>query len=170
MEFSEVMQNLTIGIAGGIFSSIIVSVVFYVLNEYQKELDLAKNMTYQLYEVVALEMIKDIKINNKMNYKQRLKDTFIKTADNFDKFEPWKFKFEIKDVMCSVYNILTDGKYALSEWDDEIFSEVAKKIRANLDKLEQCERKFAKGFIKRIFTNRIIIIMGIMFGAMVVIA
>ena len=43
MEFSEVMQNLTIGIAGGgIFSSIIVSVVFYVLNEYQKELDLAK--------------------------------------------------------------------------------------------------------------------------------
>ena len=166
MEFSEVMQNLTIGIAGGIFSSIIVSVVFYVLNEYQKELDLAKNMTYQLYEVVALEMIKDIKINNK----QRSKDTFIKTADNFYKFEPWKFKFEIKDVMCSVYNILTDGKYALSEWDDEIFSEVAKKIRANLDKLEQCERKFAKGFIKRIFTNRIIIIMGIMFGAMVVIA
>ena len=136
----------------------------------KKSLIWQKNMTYQLYEVVALEMIKDIKINNKMNYKQRSKDTFIKTADNFDKFEPWKFKFEIKDVMCSVYHILTDGKYALSEWDDEIFSEVAKKIRANLDKLEQCERKFAKGFIKRIFTNRIIIIMGIMFGVMVVIA
>ena len=38
MNFSDVMQNLAIGIVGGIFSSIIVSVVFYVLSEYQKEI------------------------------------------------------------------------------------------------------------------------------------
>ena len=49
MSFSEVIQNLAIGIAGGIFSGIIVSVVFYLLSQYQNELDLAKKMIYPFY-------------------------------------------------------------------------------------------------------------------------
>ena len=49
MNFSEVMQNLAVGIAGGIFSSVIVSVVFYVLNEYQNELNKAKNMNLSFW-------------------------------------------------------------------------------------------------------------------------
>lgn len=55
MSFSEVIQNLAIGIAGGIFSGIIVSVVFYLLSQYQNELDLAKKMIYPFYEMTIYD-------------------------------------------------------------------------------------------------------------------
>lgn len=63
MNFSEVMQNLAVGIAGGIFSSVIVSVVFYVLNEYQNELNKAKNMIYPLYGILVMDITSGVSKN-----------------------------------------------------------------------------------------------------------
>lgn len=170
MNFNNVMQNLAVGIAGGIFSSIIVSVVFYILNEFQNELNLAKDMTHQLYGVIALEMTKYVKASKEFDRKKTAKSFYIETANNFARFEPWKFRYEIKEIMCEFNEILTDGKYALCEWDDEIFSEVSKRIRTNLDKLEQCEKKFAFGFLKRVFRNKIVFASEVVFIAIVFIA
>lgn len=61
MGFYKIMQNLVVGIAGSIFSSVIVSVVFYVLNEYQNELNKAKDMVYSLYGVVAMNLTEEQK-------------------------------------------------------------------------------------------------------------
>ena len=170
MSFSAVMQNLAIGIAGGIFSSIIVSVVFYLLNEYQNELNMAKDMMYPLYGLVALILTESKKISKELKREEVAKEYFFDASDNFEKFEPWKFKYELKDIMCDAYEILIDGKYLLCEWDDEIMHEVSKKIQHDLHGLEQCERNFAKGFLKRVFKNKIIITAEIVFAGLVMIA
>lgn len=170
MSFYDVMQNLAVGIAGGIYSSIIVSVVFYLLNEYQNELNAAINMTYPLQGVVVMGLTKNVKTSKKFKRNKIAKKYFIEAVDNFDKFEPWKFKYEIKEIMCDIYEILTDGKYYFGKWDDDIIEEVSEKIENNLDKLEQCEKDFAKGFIKRVFRNKIIQTMGLFFVMIVLIA
>ena len=191
MNFSDVMQNLIIGIVGGIFSSIIVSVVFYILNEYEKELATAKKMTYELQYVVLFWSTKEqmkknvtdssqdnitngIKNDKELNSKNLLiknsKKHFLEAVNEFSEFESWRFKFEIKGLMDEVYEILIKGRYCREEWNDKILSEVGPKIKENLDKLEECEKHFARGFIKRIFSNRIIITMGIVLVALILIA
>lgn len=191
MNFSDVMQNLIIGIVGGIFSSIIVSVVFYILNEYEKELATAKKMTYELQYVVLFWGTKEqmkknvtdssqdnitngIKNDKELNSKNLLiknsKKHFLEAVNEFSEFESWRFKFEIKGLMDEVYEILIKGRYCREEWNDKILSEVGPKIKENLDKLEECEKHFARGFIKRIFSNRIIITMGIVLVALILIA
>lgn len=191
MGFSDVMQNLVIGIVGGIFSSIIVSVVFYILSEYEKELATAKEMTYELQYVVLFwgtkeQMKKNVADSSQDNITNGIKDDkelnsknlliksseehFLEATNKFSKFESWRFKFEIKGLMDEVYEILIMGRYCHEEWNDDILSEVAPKIKKNLDKLEECEKHFARGFVERIFLNKVIITMGIVLVALIVIA
>ena len=42
MNACEVIQNLAIGVVSGIFSGVIVSMVFYILGNYQNEIEDAK--------------------------------------------------------------------------------------------------------------------------------
>lgn len=132
MSFYDVMQNLAVGIAGGIYSSIIVSVVFYLLNEYQNELNMAINMTYPLQGVVVMELTKNVKTSKKFKRNKAAKKYFIEAYNNFEKFEPWRFKYELKEIMCDIYKILTDGKYYYGKWDDDTMTEVSKKNRRKL--------------------------------------
>ena len=115
-------------------------------------------------------MSKNVKTSKKFKRKKVAKRYFLEASNNFEKFEPWKFKYELKEIMCEIYDILTDGKYYLSKWDDDTLAEVSKKIEINLDKLEQCEKNFARGLLKRVFRNKIIITAGIGFFAIVIIA
>ena len=55
MNAYEVIQNLAIGVVSGIFSGVIVSMVFYILGNYQNEIEDAKRILMPLYEVVVLE-------------------------------------------------------------------------------------------------------------------
>lgn len=191
MDFSEVMQNLVIGIIGGVFSGVIVSIVFYILNEYEKELATAKEMIYELQYIVSFwgvyeqvkknaadssqgSIAKDINANKKAkdknSFAKKSQKCFVKAVDKFEKFEPWRFKFEIKEILNNVYDILIMGRYCFKEWDNEILSEVGPKIKEELDKLTECEKHFARGFLKRIFLNKIIITMGIVLAALIVMA
>ena len=163
MDFSDVMQNLAVGIAGGIFSSIIVSAVFYVLNEYQNELAKAKDMIYPLYGIVAISMIegmsKDIKeIEIARGY-------FGEVTTNFSKFEPWQFHYELKSAMCKINDTICDGKYygKKATLSKRALQDFSKEIEKYLSIIEACERNFVKGFMKRVFKNRVIITCGIIF-------
>ena len=42
MNAYEVIQNLAIGVVSGIFSGVIVSMVFYILGNYQNEIKMQK--------------------------------------------------------------------------------------------------------------------------------
>ena len=170
MSFSDVMQNLAVGIAGGIFSSIIVSVVFYVLNEYQNEINKAKDMIYPLYGIIVLDMTDGVPKDFKTIDVAR--ECFGEVTNNFSRFEPWQFKYELKEAMCKINEIICDGKYygkngALSK---KALHEFSKEIEDQIDKIEDCEKNFPSGFLKRVFRNKIIIATGIVFFAIVIIA
>lgn len=170
MEFSDVMDNLAIGIAGGIYSSIIVSVVFYVLNEYQNELNKAKDMIYPLYGIIVLSMTEDVSKDFKTIDIAR--EYFGEVTNNFSKFEPWQFKYELKEAMCSINNIICDGKYygKKATLSKKMLHEFANEIEKQLDKIEVCEKNFTKGFLKRVFKNKVIIATGIVFIVIVIIS
>lgn len=170
MSFPDVMQNLAIGIAGGIFSSIIVSVVFYLLNEYQNELNKAKDMIYPLYGIVVLDMTDGVPKDFKTIDIAR--EYFGEVTNNFSRFEPWQFKCELKETMCKINEIICDGKYygenaTLSE---NALQDFSKEIEIQLDKIEDYERNFVKGFLKRVFRNKIIITTEIIFIAIIIVA
>jgi Na+-transporting NADH:ubiquinone oxidoreductase subunit NqrC len=164
MNFSDVMQNLAIGIVGGIFSSIIVSVVFYVLSEYQKEINTAKKMTNNLRGIVVQEKIKNDYHSKYFDRYELAERYFKKSVDDFEKFDPKIFKYEIRKAMCNIYyEMLTDGKYYNCKWDDKLISDTSALVEKNLDIIENCEKNFAKGFLKRVFTNRVVIVAGLIF-------
>ena len=163
MSFSEVMQNLAVGIAGGIFSSIVVSVVFYILSAYQREIDAARKMTHNLIGIVILEKIKNTNRSEDFNRYELAEKYFQKAVDDFEKFDPKMFKYEIKQAMCHIYEMLTDGKYYECEWDDKIIYDTSTIVEENLNTIDSCEKNFANGFLKRVFTNKVIIVTGIIF-------
>lgn len=170
MSFSDVMENLAIGITGGIFSSIIVSAVFYVLNEYQNELNKAKDMVYPLYGIIVISTTKSVSRNfEPIDIARKYLN---EATENFSKFEPWQFKYELKDAMCTINEIIRDGKYYGKEntLSEKALHGFSKEIEIQLNKIEDCERNFAKVFFKRVFRNKVIITTGIIFIAILLIA
>lgn len=180
MSFSEVIQNLAIGIAGGIFSGIIVSVVFYLLSQYQNELDLAKKMIYPFYEITiydnkeTTEMLKKKEEENDLpkNFRSnRIKHAMNEVEMNFSTFEPWKFNYELKETMLEINQTIQDGKYyGKEEFNKEKLSEFMEIINAQLSKIQKFEKEFLKYFFKRLIKNKIIIATGIIFISIVIIA
>lgn len=90
----------------------------------------------------------------------------------FSRFEPWQFKYELKEVMWKINDILCDGKYydEVAMLKETMLCEFSKEIEKKLDKIETFEKEFAKEFLKRVFKNKIIIITEIVFLAIVMIA
>ena len=170
MSFSGIMENLVTGIIGGIFSSIIVSVVFYVLNEYQNELNKAKNMVYPLYGIIVISATKSVSGNfDSIDIARKYLD---EATEKFSRFEPWQFKYELKDAMCTINEIIRDGKYygANNALSEEMLHEFSEEIKMQLNKIENCERNFMILFLKRVIRNKAIIVAEITFIAMILIA
>ena len=94
MDFIDVMANILIGISSGIFSSVIVSVCFYIITLEQNHLDEAKRMAYPLYSMHALTLIPSdfIKNNKKINIGKSLKHDLDDINMNFSQYEPWRYK------------------------------------------------------------------------------
>ena len=142
MDFIDVVQNMALGIAGGIYSSIIVSVAFYLLGELQKELELSKKMVSPLYGVLNMARIIDRPNSQKIDCIDTAQGYFETAFIEFATYDPGNFKYEIRDAMNSINEILESGEYGLQEWNKEILLEVAGKIEPQLRLLEQCEVHF----------------------------
>ena len=153
MDFTTTMQNLALGIASGIFSSIIVSVVFYILNEFQTELNKANDMVYPLYGVIVSE--KAYRITTNIIELDFVNSYFEEAVENFIRFEPWKFKDNLQTAMCQINTLITDGKYVDTDMNlrEDTISEFSQKISLQLDIIQLCEKNFAQELIKRIFKN-----------------
>lgn len=170
MNFTEMAQNMVIGIVGGIYSSVIVSVAFFMLSEFQKELDSAKQMTSTLYELVSLGKIFASCKGKKDSDIMDAKRSYDSAINVFKEYEPWKFKHSMHQAMRDIYEVLTDGKYALSVWDESILSEVSKRIEEDLNVLEENEKHFGKNLAIRILGNRIILVMALVLIAAIIAA
>ncbi|MBH1942530.1 hypothetical protein I5677_16680 [Mobilitalea sibirica] len=154
MDFKQIIDNLAVGIGSGIFASIIVTVVFYIFNDFQKEIEKAKDMTYPLWGLIALNLTKDVSKN--FEVKDVANKYFSDANINFERFEPWKFKYELHVIMVNIYELLIDGKSynAIESGKTDQLSDL---FIQELNKLDNCDRYFVKGFFKRIIKNKIII-------------
>lgn len=173
MNFYDVMQNLAIGIVSGIFSSVIVSVVFYVLNEFQKELEKAKDMTHPIYGIIIAGMMDEQKYT--VSSDETAEIYLSEITSNFAQFEPWQFKGILKEAMCKISYIISDGKYYTYEEGEirvykEMIQELSNDLKKQLDIIEECEKNFAKHFIVRVLKNRVMIVMAILFVAVIIVA
>ena len=66
-------------------------------------------MIYPLYGIIVLSMTDDVSKDFKTIDIAR--EYFGEVTNNFSKFEPWQFKYELKEAMCGINNIVCDGKY-----------------------------------------------------------
>lgn len=169
MSFSDVMQNLAVGIIGGIFSSIIVSVVFYLLNEFQTEIDRANDMIYPLYGLISFEKLGKFEMNLDFDPIETYRD---EAENNFSNFEPWRFKGGLHNAMCEINNIISDGKYYKKDMklNPEMISEFSKDIEVQLELIQKCEKNFALEFLRRVFKNKIIIATIFVFMVIILVA
>ena len=93
MDFIDVMANILIGISSGVFSSVIVSVCFYVITLEQSHLDEAKRMSYPLYSMLAYSLIPNMTQNSdRINIGEGLQNDLDEINDNFSQYEPWRYK------------------------------------------------------------------------------
>lgn len=168
MSFSDITQNLAIGIAGGIFSSIIVSVVFYILTEFKDELRQAIDMTLPLYRIAVANKTKEIR--GKIAYKALVIDSFEKMEENFENFQPWRFRYELKTTLVNINGILQNEYMNITKWNEEEVSDVCKDLEICLNELEHYEKNFYKFFIKRVFNNGIILYSIVIFMCLIIIA
>lgn len=170
MNFQAVMQNLAIGIASGIFSSIIVSVVFYLLNEFQTELDKANDMVYPLYGIIVFG--KAVVSTEKLEEIDALDGYFDEAINNFLRFEPWRFRYGLHESMCKINEIIMDGKYSDEEMNlyPEMIKAFSDKIETQLEVIQNCEKNFSKELLKRIFKNKIIIVTLFIFVSIILVA
>ena len=109
MDVYSVIQNLAIGITSGIFSGVIVSVVFYILGNYQNEIDDAKNTIMPLYEVITLDKVREkCGLEDISEYLAVIRANVDTVALNLN---PSKYNYQLRQIMFGISEIISDGKY-----------------------------------------------------------
>ena len=172
MKVYEVIQNLAIGVVSGIFSGVIVSLAFYILGDYQNEIENAKRILMPLYEVMILEKAipKDEMKNNK-EFIQIIRKDIDEVALNLN---PGIYKYGLRTIMFDLNEIITNGQYYKRDGKELILDEnklhdFVIAMQPKLDSLTQYEHNFKKGFTERIVKNKFMLIMGCIAITMVVI-
>ena len=162
MNVCEVIQNLTIGVVSGIFSGVMVSLVFYILGEYQNELENAKEIIKPLNEVIILEKIisKDVVKSNE-EIMQIIRADIDEVAMNLN---PSIYKYSLRPIMFGISEIITNGQYYKREGRELIFDEsklhdFSLTMKSKLDSLARYENNFRRGFTERIIKNKYMMIM-----------
>ena len=156
MEFNEIMVNILIGIASGAFSSVIVSVIFFIITNEQSDKVEAKNMAYPLYLIFLLSSDTITPNNsNDINIKEGLKNAFNDLSDNFSRYEPWRYKGKLNKVMVEIYEFVMEG-YQYKGIESKDIKDVNTKIKHLINIIEDYERNFAKYCFQNIINNIVI--------------
>lgn len=170
MEFFTNMVNLLIGIAGGIFSSIIVSRIFLIVTAYQEQLRSNRTRFEPFYGImIFLQLVQkgktpiDIKQANEFIAKY-LEDALFKFKD----FLPWDYKFELWKVLCRA------SEYASSNFSIDLENKkevetAIEEIQGIIKDFEKCENTYSKGCMKRILHDKVLrILCGVLIGLIVI--
>ena len=160
MNFTATMQNLAIGIIGGIYSSIVVSVIFYILTELQNELIKAKDKIHPFYSLAITYRIKEI---GGWDYKNYARENCEKAIDIFSRYDPKEFRYEVAEAMNYANEVLQNPDYFKDVWDDQTVELCGKDAEECIKRIENCEKKFRKMFVRRVVRNKILITMTIIF-------
>lgn len=178
MSFLEIMECILIGVITGLVTSGVTSVIVYHITEYQKELESARRMvddTYQLQNMLMLraQYENENSIKPTVNIRraitsEQLKDFAIKAGYGFSIFEPWKYKQPLRDALIKINEILSDNE-TYEAIDKGNISNIILKLEEALEQYDNCDRNMIKDFIKEILKNWVIRISRIALIAIIII-
>lgn len=173
MDVYSVIQNLAIGITSGIFSGVIVSVVFYILGNYQNEIDDAQNTIMPLYEVITLDKVREkCGLEDISEYLAVIRANVDTVALNLN---PSKYNYQLRQIMFDISEIISDGKFFERNGRELVFNEkmlheFAVEVESQLKLLRECEGNFGRGLTERIIKNKAIWFTGAIAIIIIVIA
>ena len=168
MDVYSVIQNLAIGIASGIFSGVIVSVVFYILGNYQNEIDDAKNTIMPLYEVITLDKVREkCGLEDISEYLAVIRANVDTVALNLN---PSKYNYQLRQIMFDISEIISDQTARSGLFNEKMLHEFAVEVESQLKLLRECEGNFGRGLTERIIKNKAIWFTGAIAIIIIVIA
>lgn len=96
-----------------------------------------------------------------------LNDYWNQLTSYFTNYEPWQYKFKLRKVLIEVYDVITDGKYMIRN-SPEDFAEITERLEKCISMFEECERNYKNGILIRVFTNKLIQTLLIVFISMII--
>lgn len=149
----DFLENILIGIISGSISSVIVSIVFFIITNEQEDKRIAKKMIYPLHEILALtEVFKQYNDTYKDEY---IQNAFKSLGENFSAFEPWTFSAELKGILNQV-NDFASTRYGYTPILIEDLPHIHDETVRLISLFDSYERKFGNSCFKRIIKNRIL--------------
>jgi Cu/Ag efflux pump CusA len=157
MDLVNAMQNLAIGIIGGIFSSVIVSVVTYILDDIRNEFQKARIMLNPLLSIEFAERTKNV---GTWDYVEYARNGFEEAKRNFVGYDELQFKTELRDTMKRANEILNKKSYS-EEWNKATVDDCYNEIKEIVEDFKEREKQFTKIILERMGKNKILIVMSI---------
>ncbi len=168
MEFYEIMINLSIGITGGIFSSIIVSRIFLIHSSHSEQLARVQEHfenTYRLSGTLLFYMYAFQKDENNFDDDtiNRFNDALLKDIHEVSKQECEKFRYMIfDDLEIELYKIavnlndLMEGTLSLNKVDISIVRKLHKDLFDIQDRFKKYKITNNKHFVTKIKKDKIL--------------
>lgn len=157
MDLVNAMQNLAIGIIGGIFSSVIVSVVTYILDDIRNEFQKARIMLNPLLSIEFAERTKNV---GTWDYVEYARNGFEEAKRNFVGYDELQFKTELRDTMNRANEILKKKSYS-EEWNKATVDDCYNEIKKIVEDFKEQEKQFTKIILERMGKNKILIVMSV---------
>lgn len=168
MDFFDVMMNLAIGIAGGIVSSIIVSIAFYILTNFQKEINDAESLIYPVKVICVAwkhrELLKDT-----LDMNEIVQEHWRKILHGFNSYSVHAFDNELSAILNEIRDIslLSENIKNINNLNCENYVE---QLSVQLELYNSYKKRFPIIYISRILKNKILWIVLIISIAIFIIA
>lgn len=183
----DVTLNVLIGIGGGIFSSIIVSYIFLIDSEYKAQMNHVKELFDSINGIVVMSMTyeqfkktrgkkKARKITSIDDSGKPIGNTDIvdvmntywnKITSFYSNYEPWDYKYELRQVLNEVLEVISDGKYMVRTIPED-YDEIRTEFERCISDFDKCQRNYKKGVTKRFFSSKLIHVMGLILIGIIV--
>ena len=154
MNFSVVMQNLAIGIVGGIFSGIIVSIVFYILTNFQNEINEAEILINPVKMICVTWKYKET-LKDGLDIDETIEEYWKKVLYGFNNYKATSFDSRLSSILSDIRDISLkpENVQGIQEKDSVNYIH---ELMAQLELYESYKKDFAKTYMLRIMKNKII--------------
>lgn len=156
MGISEIAQNLSIGIISGIFSSIIVSVIFYLLTNIQQEISDAEKIIEPLKMASVAWNYKDL-LTDGLDVNKEIIYFWKKSLKECRNIQIQKFDNELENLLFEIRDISLSSEY-VELICQEKFEGYIEMVSEKIALFERYKHRVPVVLMKRFFRNKIILI------------
>lgn len=147
------LEDILIGIISGSISSVIVSIIFFMITNEEEDKKIAKEMINPLYEILTLTQV--FKQYDNAYKEEYIQNSFKHLGENFSKFEPQSFSVELRSILNEI-NEFASSRYAYTPIQLEDLTHIHDESYRLISLFEDYEVNFAKNCFKKITRNKVL--------------